>query len=216
MSFRLKLGVYSVCSCVCVLTGCSDDVSEWWWQELKSSVSWRVCHTSQDSASSVSRNVASTASVSLHSPSHCAVRFVAAFRSVVSDILLMVLHWQIVGYSHFESYSRQNEVGTVTSWTLSLDLGPWVVVYVCDAYVMHVVTSDLWWKGRGFDSRLRNDWASCSHHLVPLSSNSIISHQSVGLQCFDAVGLAAGRASGLWKNWVVRYWHGYLSGARCK
>jgi len=48
------------------------------------------------------------------------------------------------------------------------------------------------------------------------------------LQCFDAVGWAAGRASGLSninnsttgirpiKNWVVRCWHGYLSGARCR
>jgi len=35
------------------------------------------------------------------------------------------------------------------------------------------------------------------------------------LHCFDAVAWAAGRASGLW-NWVVRYWHGYLFGARCK
>ena len=31
------------------------------------------------------------------------------------------------------------------------------------------------------------------------------------LQCFDAVGWAAGRASGL-----VACWHGYLSGARCR
>ena len=36
------------------------------------------------------------------------------------------------------------------------------------------------------------------------------------LQCFDAVGWAAGRASGLQKNWVVGCWHGYLSGARCR
>jgi len=35
------------------------------------------------------------------------------------------------------------------------------------------------------------------------------------LQCFDAVGWVAGMASDL-KNWVVRYWHGYPSGARCK
>ena len=36
------------------------------------------------------------------------------------------------------------------------------------------------------------------------------------LQCFDAVGWAAGRASGLEKNRVVGCWHGYLSGARCR
>ena len=37
-------------------------------------------------------------------------------------------------------------------------------------------------------------------------------------QCFDAVGWAAGRASAIWpvKNRVVGYWHGYLSGARCR
>jgi len=35
-------------------------------------------------------------------------------------------------------------------------------------------------------------------------------------QCFDAVGWAAGRASGLQKNRVAGCWHGYLSGARCR
>jgi len=33
------------------------------------------------------------------------------------------------------------------------------------------------------------------------------------LQCCDAVGWTAGRVS---RNWVVRYWCGYLSGVRCK
>ena len=33
------------------------------------------------------------------------------------------------------------------------------------------------------------------------------------LQCFDAVGWAAGRPV---KNWVMRCWRGYLSGARCR
>jgi len=33
--------------------------------------------------------------------------------------------------------------------------------------------------------------------------------------CFDAVGWVAGRHPAC-KNWVVRCWHGYLSGARCK
>ena len=37
----------------------------------------------------------------------------------------------------------------------------------------------------------------------------------VCLQCFDTVGWAAGRASGL-KNWVVGCWRGYLSGAMCR
>jgi len=36
------------------------------------------------------------------------------------------------------------------------------------------------------------------------------------LQYFDTVGWAAGRASGLLKNWVVGCWHGYLSGAKCR
>jgi len=37
------------------------------------------------------------------------------------------------------------------------------------------------------------------------------------IQCFDAVGWAAGRASGLQKTWVMGWWrHGYLSGARCR
>ena len=34
------------------------------------------------------------------------------------------------------------------------------------------------------------------------------------LKCIDAVGWVAGRSSAC-KNWVVRYLHGYLSGARC-
>jgi len=36
------------------------------------------------------------------------------------------------------------------------------------------------------------------------------------LRWFDAVGWAAGRASGLQKNWVVGYRCGYLSRARCR
>jgi len=35
------------------------------------------------------------------------------------------------------------------------------------------------------------------------------------LQCFDTVGLAAGRDPAC-KNWVVGCWSGYLSGARCR
>jgi len=33
--------------------------------------------------------------------------------------------------------------------------------------------------------------------------------------CFVNVGWASGMTSGLYKR-VVKYWHGYLSGARCK
>ena len=36
------------------------------------------------------------------------------------------------------------------------------------------------------------------------------------LQCFDADGWVAGRASVLLKNWGVGCWHGYLSGVRCR
>ena len=39
---------------------------------------------------------------------------------------------------------------------------------------------------------------------------------SKSLQCFDAVGWVAGRASGLSKNSAVGCWHGYLSGASCR
>jgi len=35
------------------------------------------------------------------------------------------------------------------------------------------------------------------------------------LQCFNTIGWAAGRASGLLKNWVMKCWYGYLSGPRC-
>jgi len=34
--------------------------------------------------------------------------------------------------------------------------------------------------------------------------------------CFNTVGWASERASGLQKNWVMRCWRGYLSEARCK
>jgi len=43
-----------------------------------------------------------------------------------------------------------------------------------------------------------------------------LSDCSVCLQCFNTVGCVSGRASLLQKNWVMRYWHGYMSGARCK
>jgi len=39
--------------------------------------------------------------------------------------------------------------------------------------------------------------------------------RSLCLQCFDAVGWAAGRASAC-KNRVVGCWRGYLCGARCR
>jgi len=35
------------------------------------------------------------------------------------------------------------------------------------------------------------------------------------LQCFDAVGWASEEHPAC-KNWLMRCWHGYLSGARCK
>ena len=44
-----------------------------------------------------------------------------------------------------------------------------------------------------------------------------ISCLSLCPQCFDTLGWVAGRASGPFKkNWVMRCWCGYLSGARCK
>ena len=51
----------------------------------------------------------------------------------------------------------------------------------------------------------------CAEHVKCFSWYTYI-----GLQCFDAVGWAAGRASGLEKTWVVGCWRGYLSGARCR
>jgi len=35
---------------------------------------------------------------------------------------------------------------------------------------------------------------------------------------FSALTALVGRQEGhpAWKNWVVRYWHGYLSGVRCR
>jgi len=44
------------------------------------------------------------------------------------------------------------------------------------------------------------------------SDNYLSLHHSsfVCLQCFDTVGWASGRASGLYKNWVMRCWHGHL------
>ena len=49
-------------------------------------------------------------------------------------------------------------------------------------------------------------WQVCNSHLQCC--------QQCCLQCFDAVGWAAGRPSGLYR--VVRCWRGYLSGARCR
>ena len=39
---------------------------------------------------------------------------------------------------------------------------------------------------------------------------------TICLQCFDAVGWPAGRATGLQKTRVMVYWHGYVSGAKCR
>jgi len=36
------------------------------------------------------------------------------------------------------------------------------------------------------------------------------------ISTIDAVGWVAGRASGLQKNWVVGFWHGYVFGVRCR
>ena len=54
---------------------------------------------------------------------------------------------------------------------------------------------------------------------VPVQSSTLIFNltgTAICLQYIDAVGWAAGRASGLLKNWVVGCWRGYLSGGRCR
>ena len=55
-------------------------------------------------------------------------------------------------------------------------------------------------------------------YIARCSSNTVWLYKCLYccLQCFDAVGWAAGRASGLQKNWVVGCWCVYLSGARCR
>ena len=52
--------------------------------------------------------------------------------------------------------------------------------------------------------------------LSPKQQLSIEQNSKGSLQCFDAVGSAAGRASGLEKNWVVGCWRGYVSGSQCR
>ena len=53
-------------------------------------------------------------------------------------------------------------------------------------------------------------------HRRPYNTLALPCERVICLQCFDAVGWAAGRAPGLKKNWVVGWWRGYLSGARCR
>jgi len=45
-----------------------------------------------------------------------------------------------------------------------------------------------------------------------------LNHHMCALVAFSALMLLVGQQEGhpTCKNWVVRYWHGYLSGARCK
>jgi len=58
----------------------------------------------------------------------------------------------------------------------------------------------------------------CGNVPVVVISLKTLSVTEMCLQCLEAVGWAAGRASAdpACKNWVVRYWRGYLSGVRCK
>jgi len=141
MSFRLKLGVYSVRVCVCVHV-CFDRMFRWrqWVVVVRTQVQRQLTSVSYQPRYHVKclserrqhRVCICSLTISLCS------QFVAAFRSVVSDILLMVLHWQIVGYSadsHFESYSRQNVClhGMAPSY-----LGPWVLILDLESLCMCV------------------------------------------------------------------------------
>jgi len=51
--------------------------------------------------------------------------------------------------------------------------------------------------------------------LEPIFFRSSCNFSTVCLQCFDAVGWAAGRASAC-KKLSGGCWHGYLSGVRCR
>jgi len=53
----------------------------------------------------------------------------------------------------------------------------------------------------------------CTYFHQDVSSHLIC---KVCLQWFDAVDRAEGRASSLWKNWVVGLWCDFLSGVRCR
>jgi len=53
---------------------------------------------------------------------------------------------------------------------------------------------------------------SIKHIQIP----SALHCNYVCLQCFDTVGWAAGRLSGLKKNTVVGCWRGFVSGSRCR
>jgi len=68
----------------------------------------------------------------------------------------------------------------------------------------------------------------CTKHCIPASSSvcklqtdlttAVVKYNEIYwncLQCFHAVGWAAGRAAAV-KNWVVGCWRGYLSAARCR
>ena len=66
----------------------------------------------------------------------------------------------------------------------------------------------------------KRQWPYCSSSLMIVMTTMMMYHYDhylcmSCLQCFDAVGCVAGRASGLSKT-VGGCWHGYLSGARCR
>jgi len=48
------------------------------------------------------------------------------------------------------------------------------------------------------------------------SYKNISNHNNYCLQCFDTAPWTPGRASGLYKNWVMRCWRGHLYGTRRK
>ena len=52
-----------------------------------------------------------------------------------------------------------------------------------------------------------------TYHVVPMTTRLVSQLVTTNyLQCFETVGWASGRTC---KNWVMRCWCGYLSGARC-
>ena len=111
-------------------------------------------------------------------------------------------------------------------------------------YTLYYTNSKCWTTGAGFQCRkpahmtwppvCQKDTRSslvltllCDCHfyvlrtmLIKFAFNYFISYLIYGFHtsAFSALTLLVGRQEGhpVCKNWVVGYWHGYLSGARCR
>jgi len=106
----------------------------------------------------------------------------------------------------------------VSAWKVLPCLDHWwggiVLAKLTRAEVLHSLPR----QRRRLSLCLLGPTSSALYHTCSIQlgiSTMVVKSVNSWLQCFDAVGWAAGRVSGLQKTEGRRGWHGYLSGVRC-